>query len=346
MDLEKLIRDVDPARNILIPEADPADARNMCVESQMRLGAMIGVALSFLAISATVGVAVIAFTVVGHGRRQPSVAQPSLSAIVSRSVTPPSELKYLGAALAATSKRDHTCRPFAAGGTISDGSPSRALLSILGVLRHPATQQDKLPKYFSNAGRRFTSAAGIYVNYIRLARVEGGVAYYVVPAAEAELPPIPAHCYAEEVTALHNELPHIPKALRASTLQQLAQMQRNTGRQTIHEGIGFVNWRGGSGGETWGATATQIEQGGILGTDGPIISGVVPDGVATVTFYYSAGSNGPGRKRSPALTVTTKVANNVFAVQVARANGGNTGQRIVWRSGKGAIIRTITVNRR
>jgi hypothetical protein len=49
----------------------------------------------------------------------------------------------------------------------------------------------------------------------------------------------------------------------------------------------------------------------MIGSYGPL-SGVVPDGVATVTIHYPAGSGLAAR------TVTTDLVGNVFAISIAR----------------------------
>lgn len=59
------------------------------------------------------------------------------------------------------------------------------MLSVLGVLRRPATAADRLPSSFYRHGRLLADRISndIYVRYIRLARVANGVSYYIVPVA-------------------------------------------------------------------------------------------------------------------------------------------------------------------
>src|ERR1039458_9869824 len=65
------------------------------------------------------------------------------------------------------------------------GAPSQSLLSILGVLRRPATPADALPasvKAFLTKPILNPLGREVFVNYIRRARVISGTAYYVMPA--------------------------------------------------------------------------------------------------------------------------------------------------------------------
>jgi hypothetical protein len=62
-------------------------------------------------------------------------------------------------------------------GEALQGAPSKSLLSILGVLRRPATAADTV---IGIVAQGFTS--GVFVHYIRRARVVAGSPYYVYPA--------------------------------------------------------------------------------------------------------------------------------------------------------------------
>jgi hypothetical protein len=63
--------------------------------------------------------------------------------------------------------------------TANTGSPGPALLSMLGVLRRPQKPSDDLElSSLPHIGE------GVYVNYIRLARVVAGTSYYLIPVAK------------------------------------------------------------------------------------------------------------------------------------------------------------------
>lgn len=220
----------------------------------------------------------------------------------------------------------------------SASSPSAALRSVLGVLRRPATAADRLPHSLQGAG----NARGIYVDYIRLARVKNAVSYYIVPAAS--LFPgrtLPASCYAAMVAALRAELPQIPVQLRVPTLSLQAQLiarQRRFAEQAAGGGICLMFDGANVSGGTCGATASEIEQSGLTSSFGPL-SGVVPDGVVTVTLHYPA-SNGLA-----ARTATSDVVGNVFVTSIRRSDRGDLGPAVVWRSAQGKIIKTVPASR-
>jgi hypothetical protein len=308
----------------------------------------------FLAVGTAIAVAVVALTLIGHDHTTTSNApgggasppHVSLGGPPSGPLGHPSprqdrELSYINAAMAKVLPTPACQQGGPGASTISEGSPSERLLSILGVLRRPATPQDQLPA--RRAGRAYPPGVqNIYVHYIRLARVKNGVSYYIVPAGRVGVGErTSARCYAEQVAALRSELPRIPAALRASTLtlqtQLIAQRRRNE-KQRPHEGICVETRSRAEGGGSCGDSASDIERRGTIQTDGPIVSGVVPDGVATVTFQY------PASKGLSALTVATDVVGNVFAVSIARANGGHFPPTIIWRSAQGNIIKTISVS--
>jgi hypothetical protein len=68
---------------------------------------------------------------------------------------------------------------FEAPSTANTGAPSSAFLSMLGVLRRPQRPSDDLElSLLSHVGE------GVYVNYIRLARVVAGTSYYLIPVAK------------------------------------------------------------------------------------------------------------------------------------------------------------------
>jgi hypothetical protein len=63
-------------------------------------------------------------------------------------------------------------------GRTLQGPPSKSLLSILGILRRPATAADAIPQQL--AGRGLTR--DVFVQYIRRTRVIDGSTYYIYPA--------------------------------------------------------------------------------------------------------------------------------------------------------------------
>jgi len=228
--------------------------------------------------------------------------------------------------------------------TVSQGAPSQALLSILGVLRRPAQPTDKLPTRVLGRNHQvipngsLPPAKDIYVRYIRRARWRFGAGYYIVPAGDvnAQAPPVRPGCAAAQRRALQRELPQIPQRLRAPTLA----LERTFLAQTRyssepHEGICLLALNSTGGGDVQcGSTATDIEQGHTTGTGGPtgvpVAYGVIPDGVATVTLRY-------GRNR-----FTVHAIGNVWILPLhGRQPQYGFPDKIVWRSAAGTVIRTV-----
>lgn len=216
---------------------------------------------------------------------------------------PPSKAARLSSASCLSSK-----------GKALQRAPSRSLLSILGVLRRPATAADALPPAIGNLqGQGLTR--DVFVRYIRRTRVVSGSPYYIYPA-------ILAGC-------------GVQKAREG--IMELA----------THVDLGDGIFGGEGGG---GYTAAEIEQGQAVGTGAPgsststTITMIVPDDVAHVTLRYPAGpASGYSRKISPPFTITTTPLNNEVVVKVPRNAGPEAIQGItmIWRAPNGHITKTF-----
>jgi hypothetical protein len=199
--------------------------------------------------------------------------------------------------------------PVACGqGGALQGAPSKSLLSILGVLRRPATAADAGSGI---AAQGFIS--GVFVHYIRLARVVDGSPYYVYPG-------IVGGCGT-------GEAPH----------EGIMELARN-----VDLGHGLIGGTGGG-----GATAAAIEQGKDASSGPPgsstssTITFVVPDGVATVTLRYPAGrASGYSPKISAAFTITTAPVGNLVVVTLPRSNPLQQGT-VIWRAADGRVTKTL-----
>lgn len=190
------------------------------------------------------------------------------------------------------------------------GAPDQALLSILGVLRRPATPADELPSstHFLDGG---FLGEQVFVRYIRRARTAFGETWYVIPA---------------RFTSCAIGGPH--------------------------EGIMLFGFGASGGGGGGGQSAAVIEQHGMWGstsggTGNPAgityFHGVIPDGVATVTFHYPAGKvGGFSRRTGGPVTVDARVINNVVVVAVPRAGEQATGSvTVTWRAADGHVVKTF-----
>jgi hypothetical protein len=218
----------------------------------------------------------------------------------------------------------------------SDGSPSPQMLSILGVLRRPATASDS----FAGLGKRPIAHAlrGIYVQYIRRARYALGDAYYIVPAADA-LGVTPS-CITALTRAERTDLPRIPAPLRAAT--RTLETQRITALKPHQVIAQFEANRGGGSGSCC-LTATEIAQRGALGSStspsGSVVSGLIPDGVATVQLFFTA--TGPtGHRANRIVKITATPIDNYIVVKVPHGASPNP-RRMIWRSKHNQIIKTI-----
>jgi len=200
-----------------------------------------------------------------------------------------------------------SCGP-GSGGALQ-GAPNRSLLSILGVLRRPATAAD--------AGSGITARgfiSGVFVHYIRRARVLAGSPYYLYPA-------VVGGCGT-------GERPH----------QGILELARN-----VDLGGGDIGGTGGG-----GATAAGIERGEDAGSGPPgsstsaTITIVVPDRVASVTLHYPAGpASGYSPRISPPFTVTVTPVGNLVVVSVPRSSPLQRGT-MIWRAADGHIIRRFS----
>lgn len=245
---------------------------------------------------------------------------------------------YVFPAQVKASKRS-ACTPAPPRPTLSEGTPSRETLSILGVLRRPAARTD-LPRVPHASQPLYPiDANSVYVRYVRRALVKDRVSYYIIPAASVvEDPQFSARCRATQVAVLRSETPRIPAEDRSSTLALQARwLALFAHTQPTGGAVCLSDFAAsGAGGGTC-STAAEVERSGEMESEGSTLSGIVPDGVATVSLHY------PAAKGLPALTVTTGVAGNLFAASVSRmAETGNWPPTITWRSATGQVIKTIS----
>ena len=106
---------------------------------------------------------------------------------------------------------------------------------------------------------------GVYIRYIRRARVRYGAGYYLIPAADADaLHPIPERCYAQLQAAVDDELAHVPTNLRPGTRKLEPRFVNQLRSQTTPtEGVcpAALNDTGNGDGCGGGYTVADIEEG-------------------------------------------------------------------------------------
>jgi len=224
---------------------------------------------------------------------------------------------------------------------ISDGRPSQAMLDAFAIFRRPQQPTDRLPRgAVSGAGG---TVRGIYVHYIRRAQHRYGGAYYLIPAADVNAGSrVPARCFTEQATALQQQLPHIPPQLRRRAARLDAEsIAYQRYRQQHPSGICLSHLNNqGDGGGGCGATLIDTENHPGLGLSqgdsqsGSINAGIVPDGIASITYRYAK------TRHSRAFTITVAVINNLVVYKTPR--GANSARvSLTLRAASGTVIRTL-----
>jgi hypothetical protein len=327
--LERILNDPGP---------DPASRPTQPTRRWLSAAPVLAAALIALAV---VGAALV---LVGRGRGPASASHPprgGIEALIAH--TPKRQLqRELGYVFAATrsvasSKACHWQQPSRT--TYIQGSPGSGLLSILGVLRRPATPADRFAPGPAQPIR------DVYRAYIRRAFSADAASYYLVPARGDSYADIPSdRCLGLEATALNRYLPGIPRALRQPTREigaaYIAYL-RSLASEATQSTICLVA-AGNGGGASCGFAAKGIEEGfavdNSLGTPLGIFSGVVPDGVATVTLDLPAF----GRQRAHA--VSTRVKGNVYAVHVSGLSRSQVSPTVIWRSPEGRVLKRMSTS--
>jgi len=204
--------------------------------------------------------------------------------------------------------------------TTTDGRPSQSLLSILGVLRIPATPADTpSPQIEAALTRNPIGGSQVFINYLRRARVTPTSTYYLYP-------------------------------VRATNCGQLAGSGESIILSDVPKGCGPPG-TGVAFSSIGGISAAAIEAGHALeygggcsrSLDTSLVSGIVPDGVATVTLNYPAGRvGGYSHKTAPAASITADVVGNVVVMTIPRGGGnGRSWTTMTWRAANGTTIKTF-----
>jgi hypothetical protein len=310
-----------------------------------------------LTVLVTVAVVAVALTAINH--QHPSAAggaqaptsppppPPTYTPAVGRAYT------YMFAAQRYTFAHDPACKPPHPVGrngraTISEGAPSAAMLSAFAILRRPQTAQD------TPAGGAAKAAApviqDVFVKYVRRAQYHYGGGYYLIPAGNVVgEQATPARCDTEQAAALRHELRRTPKRVRQLAIRvQANQLAWQRYRQQHPEGICLEHLNShGFGGGGCGAVLAETEQHPGLGMSegdaggGWIQAGLVPDGVASITYHF-AGKPATRTRRKPerAFTITVPVIDNLVVFKLP-PGVDQSAQTLVLRAADGVVIRTI-----
>lgn len=262
----------------------------------------------------------------------------------------------LNRAVRATYAAAPSCQPARPSPTPSftDEPPSAELLATLGVLRRPARAVEQA---LSPEDLGWLPAEGIYRAHLRIARSASGRRFLVVAARNTRFSaPRPQRC----VDALRRRAARLvarePGDVRRELRRVLAQVIRDewagppTGPQ---EGVFLFDYGpGGSGGG--GVGVQYLRERGMFGSSGrgrpgagdrAVVSGLLPDGVATVTATFarvvSRGRYRPPRRYPTTVRRTVQVRDNVVAFTVPRPAPDAFPTRMVWRAADGAVVRVV-----
>lgn len=198
------------------------------------------------------------------------------------------------------------------------GVPPAGLMSILAVLRRPASASDVLPK-----GAMPTGYSSLWIRYVRyLATGPDRTRYFLIPGIFTD--PVPRACRS---------------TLSARQLRQVVQLNREWGKGTaIVEAV----YPKHSGELAVPIALREIQRGDVLivpglGTSTAPAYGIVPDGVVSVTIS--------GRGGRP---VSSLVTANLFVMRVPlrfkRAADGAKTERftVQWHAADGTVSKTFS----
>ena len=225
--------------------------------------------------------------------------------------------------------------------SISYGAPDSEMLSTLGVLRQPATSVDGFRPFRHSPV--LNVAHGIFVRYVRLARTYRGAEYFIIPAAD--IGSMDRQCVATERLALRKALPDVPVALRSAVEQQFNAI---VAQDSPQQGVFLIlKFRNGQGSSSPAGIQEIRTQGGEFGLGGYgnvghlpdrnlTLTGIVPDGVASVTVTIPRAD---GRQ----LVLTTRPVENVVVAPVRLPERWSRGgpATMVWKAPDGHVIRVV-----
>jgi hypothetical protein len=283
-----------------------------------------------IAVATTVAIAVVALVLVHHGGAGTASPGAGLPGLDSPQAT--RDFKYIRAATLST-QRSAVCRARGAQPpAVIRGAPGAALTSSLAVLRRAASAADRLPPH------AVEGTDGVYAGAARRARVLHGATYYLVPVRvypDAGQPT--PRCLDAQLAAVRRALPSIPAEDRGSTAafeRALVAFDRRLISAPQSDGLCLVSHSRTAGSQECGITPAQLRTGVLEGSDnGRTDSGIVPDGVASVTLRFPASRDGPAR------AVTGAVVGNVWVVSDPSPAEGNP--IVVWRAADGRTVHTI-----
>ncbi len=347
-DLEDQLRTA--ARRRTAAEQAPGDAPSRPPRRRGRFAWLAGGARALplaLAVAVTLAVLVGALVLLGHrGGQSPTPpasggAGHTFATLILN--TPKAQLRReLTLIAGATSKLQASaaCRvPQPRAVARIHGRPGNALLSTLTVLRRPATATDRLP-----TGSLSAMGPGVaeYAGATRRVATLAGTTYYVVPTRQDPAGGLPSsRCFSLEKAAIAKALPTFPEALRSPIRKITAALitfENSLRTKPPIDAICEVTTHHNGGGVSCGATVEQIRDGLFPEDDNGTWSGLVPDGVTSVTLSFPAAA---GRH---ARSVSATVHGNVYAAAANVPQPLKPGSpTITWHGSDGQVLRTYSV---
>ena len=265
---------------------------------------------------------------------QQAVREPAADSIVRR-------------AFDDTARRTAACRPpRRRAPRLVDGDPSAAMTSVLGVLRRPPNGEELA--LADRLSGHLTGASRIYRRGFRRVTAPNGVEFTIVAAARMapDVKPVAVQrrCWRAVRALALRRMRGRPPRVRRRVRHELAALRREiVPPQPPVEGLYFSVPSGRDAVLTTGESfdPEQFRRNGRIAaisgadTSSARLDGLVPDGVAEVSFEFDATPS------QPAATVTTQVRDNVFSADVPR-DASRTGQVvIVWRAADGTVVNRI-----
>ncbi len=186
----------------------------------------------------------------------------------------------------------------------TDATPSRSLLSLLGVLRRPATAADRV----SLRGLVYSPITAIYARYVRVVSDAAGERFALVPAQI---------CGKQSGGLYPARPPGTAASPRPRDAIFIIVLRAPTPRALFNAG-----------------GASEIQAGRSIGQwwpegDGSLIATVVPDGVGRVVFAFGS------RHREVSVTVRDNLG-------IARPSPGVLPKASTWYAANGPVIRRFS----
>lgn len=237
------------------------------------------------------------------------------------------------------------------GPVVTHDAPGQEITGAIAALRRPQTEAERIPE----SGLLRGLEDEIYVDFIRTVTAPDGKQFVVVPGRATPPAPRPAACADAVRARLLRTTASKSRHLRSVTLRQYASIRRGDRRAAAQprapydEVFLFDRTENGLGGGGGGGRLTYfLTHGNVTSSGGGAtsrVTGLVPDGVASVTLTYpkrvSRGRNYRPEVFPKKVEITTAVQENVFSVRVPRGAPDAFASRTVWRGADGHVVRVV-----